>query len=278
MTDPAARPLRPHARAVRPALAAAMLLALPALSALPSPALAGDLSFHAGIEIPAERLGAVFEKTVDTTDPATLVPEPRRGRLLQDEDSASAAAAGIGLLGGCRLALGGGGADVGAEVDLAFHGGAVESRLDGVGESAGRNQLGESWPDDWSFEPGRSYGLTLSLGGARGLYALGGVRRLEARLETGFHGCMDPTPCSTAADTPAFTTGTDGRDLELDGWTAGLGFEKGIREQVSLRLETRYTRYGDHEWTTLFEEVGVTVPAVLQAGGMGLSSNLAWHF
>ena len=45
-----------------------------------------------------------------------------------------------------------------------------------------------------------------------------------------------------------------------------------------MRLETRCIRYGDHEWTTLFEEVGVRVPAVLKARGIGLSSNLAWHF
>ena len=265
-------------RPLPPVLTAATLLVLPALSADPSPVSAGDLSFHAGVEIPAERLGVSFDKTVDSSDPATLVPEPRRGRLLQDEDSASAAAAGIGLFGGGRMALGAGGAYLGAEVDLALHGGAVEGRLDGVGESSGRNQLGESWPDPWSFEPGRSYGLTLELGGPQGLYALGGIRRMEARFETRFHGCMDPSPCSPEADTPDFVSGTDGRDLDLDGWTAGLGWEKGLQGQVSLRLEARYTRYGDQEWTTPFAEVGVTVPAVLQAGGLGLSSSLAWSF
>ena len=45
-----------------------------------------------------------------------------------------------------------------------------------------------------------------------------------------------------------------------------------------MRLETRCTRHGDQGWTTLFEEVGVRVPAVLKARGIGLSSNLAWHF
>ena len=45
-----------------------------------------------------------------------------------------------------------------------------------------------------------------------------------------------------------------------------------------MRLETRCTRHGGQGRTTLFEEVGVTVPAVLKAGGIGLSSSLAWHF
>lgn len=256
--------------AVPPALAAAILLA--------SAASARDLSFHAGIEIPAERLGATFNKSVDNTDPATLVPEPRRGKVFQDEDSGAVTASGIGVSGGCRLALGAGAAYVRAEVDVAFLGGAVDSRLEGVGESSGRNQLGESWPDRWSLDPGRSYGLTLELGGPRGLYALGGVRRMEARYETRFHGCLDPDPCSPEADTPDFVSGTDSRDLDLAGWTAGLGWEKRLQERISLRLETRYTRYEDQEWTTVFEEEGVTVPAVLRARAIGLAGSLAWQF
>ena len=51
-----------------------------------------------------------------------------------------------------------------------------------------------------------------------------------------------------------------------------------IRRQLALRLETRCTRHGGQGWTTLFEEVGVTVPAVLKAGGIGLYSSLAWPF
>lgn len=84
--------------------------------------------------------------------------------------------------------------------------------------------------------------------------------------------------CSAEADTPDFVSGTDGRDLDLDGWTAGLGWEKRLQEQISLRLEARYTRYGDQEWTALFQKVGVTVPSVLQAGGIDLSSSLGWSF
>lgn len=101
---------------------------------------------------------------------------------------------------------------------------------------------------------------------------------MEARYETRFHGCMDPAPCSPEADTPDFVSGTDGRDLDLGGWTAGLGWEKRLQERISLRLETRYTRYEDQEWTTLFEEVWVTVPAVLRTGAIGLSGSLAWQF
>ena len=58
-------------------------------------------------------------------------------------------------------------------------------QLQGVGTSPGRNQLGESWLDQWSLERDRSYGFTLKVGGnpeilkSRGasLYALGGPPR-----------------------------------------------------------------------------------------------------
>ena len=101
----------------------------------------------------------------------------------------------------CRVppALAGSDLHLGGEVDIAFHGGAAEGRLEGVGTSTGRKQLGESWPDHWSLERDRSYGFTLKLGGnpkilrspGASLYAMTGIRRLEARFTTrliGLHG------------------------------------------------------------------------------------------
>ena len=77
---------------------------------------------------------------------------------------------------------------MGGRVDAELHFAAVDGQLQGVGESPGRNLLGESWPDRWTFERKRSYGLTMEVGGSPGalasmdatLYLLGGIR-LEAR-------------------------------------------------------------------------------------------------
>ena len=117
---------------------------------------------YVGVTGMAERLGVFYEKTVDNTDPRNT--SPSRGQVHRAEDTAASAAYGAGFLAGYRLPLGAGGAYLSPEADLSLHGGAVRGHLEGAGFSEGRNQLGESWPEDWSFEARRSYGLTVRLG------------------------------------------------------------------------------------------------------------------
>lgn len=165
-------------------VAVAMLLAIPLMLPPTGAAFAEDQRFYVGIMVPVEQLNASFDKTVDNTADNTLVPEPRKGMVLQDEDSANTSAYGIGLLAGYRASLAESNFYMSGEVDIALHGGTVEGQLAGIGESEGRNQLGESWPDHWSLAKDRSYGFTFKLGGDLGvlgsLYALGGIRRVEA--------------------------------------------------------------------------------------------------
>ena len=263
-------------------VAVAMLLAiLPVLTQI-GVAFAEDQRFYVGVAVPVEQLNVSFDKTVDNTAENTLVPEPRKGMVLQDEASANTSAYGIGLLAGYRASLAKSNFYLGGEVDIALHGGSVEGQLAGIRESSGRNQLGESWPDHWSLAKDRSYGFTLRLGGGfgalRNLYALAGIRRVEAQFTTRYYGCLDASPCSEAEDTPNFVSGTDSRDLDLQGWTVGLGLEKALGQQLALRAETRYTQYATENWVTPFDDVGVTVPAVLEANETSLSLRLARYF
>ena len=141
----------------------------------------------------------------------------------------------------------------------------------GSGHSRDAISSGESWPDHWSLERDRSYGFTLKVGGnpeilkSRGasLYALGGIRRLEGRFTTRFKGCMDPSPCSSGGD-PDFISGTDSRDLELQGWTAGIGMEKMLGQQIAFHAEILHPV----RWRRMGHAVRgrVTVPASLGAG------------
>ena len=243
---------------------------------------AEDRRFYVGLAVPVERLKASFEKTVDNTAVNTLVPAPRRGKVFRDEDSANTGAYGIGLFAGYRLPLAESGYYLSGEVDIALHSGAADSQLAGIGESPGRNQLGENWPDHWSLAKDRSYGFTLKLGVLRSwnanLYALGGIRRVEAQFATRFNGCMDPSPCSPAEDTPNFTSGTDRRDLDLQGWTAGIGVEKALGPQLALRAETHYTQYASEDWVVPFDELGVKVPSVLEAHEVSLLVRFARYF
>ena len=262
--------------------AVAMLLAIPLMLVQTGAVFAEDQRFYVGIAVPLEQLNASFDKTVDNTDENTLVPESRKGMVFRDEDSANTSAYGIGLLAGYRASLAESSFYLSGEVDIALHGGEVEGQLAGIGESEGRNQLGESWPDHWSLAKDRSYGFTLKLGGGfgalRNFYALAGIRRVEAQFTTRYYGCLDASPCSSAEDTPNFVSGTDSRDLDLQGWTAGLGLEKALGQQLALRAETRYTQYASEDWVTPFDDVGVTVPSVLEANEISLSLRLARYF
>lgn len=259
----------------------AMLLALPVTSALTNTAFAHQGRFYVGVQVPVERVDASYDKTVDNTHPDNMTP--RRGMVFHDRDSDDTFAYGIGFLAGYRIPLHTeDGFYVSGEIDLAFHGGQVKGQLRGIGNSAGRNQPGESWPDRWSFEKDRSYGFTIKLGGSPGVlrswdtsvYVLGGIRLIQAQFTNHSNGCLEPRTCSP----DEFTSGTNSRDLDYTAWTYGAGVEKMLSEHLGLRFETRYTQYNSKRWVEWFSDVGVNVPTRVDADDVGLLMSLAWYF
>ena len=157
------------------------------------------------------------------------------------------------------------------EADLAFDNEAVGSQFQGIGESAGRNQLGESWPDRWMYDSDRNVGVSVKLGFSAGplrawnasCYALAGLRRIDGTFSTRFNRCLSPTPCSSAPDTPNFVSGPDNRDLYFQGSLFGIGFDRRVRQRDAVRLELRHTQYDDQSRVAPFGDVGETVPAHL---------------
>ena len=248
-------------------------------------AAAENRGLYVGVVFPLGNLGASFDKTVDNRAPDTLVPEPRRGTVLQDATGDDVFSYGAGAMVGFRMPLGDSGVYLGIEAETNFRGGAAGGEFSGIGMSTGRNQLGEFWPDRWTLEGNLSYGTTLRLSSSpaaltsmnASLYVLGGVRWLEGRFTNMYFGCLSPVPCSATADTPDFVSGTEERDTDLTGWTIGVGAEQAVSSQLALRLEARYTRYGRKRWVTLFDDVGVTVPATLNAEEMGVALGLVWY-
>ena len=265
-----------------PALGAILLFAAA------SSATAGEGVFYAGYAASAERFDATFDKSVDNTDPNTLVPEPRRGMIFRDRDSADGIDLGVGFVGGYRAPLGAGGAYLSTELDATVHSGDADGQLAGVGTSADRKQLGESWPDSWSVRKKRSYGLTLRLGFAPGalgkrdmtLYLLGGVRRVEARFVSNYNGCFTAEPCASPSE---YGSGTDSRDADALAATWGIGVEKRFGKddylrRFALRMEAQFSRYGEKKWVDDFPDIGVTVPSALEADGVGLTVSLVRLF
>ena len=268
----------------RPAIAT--LTVIVGLAASAGVATAQEQGIYIGASGIATQLAASLDKQVDTRAPDTLVPETRRGQLLQDGDSGDTTAYGTGYLVGYRYLIPNSRLHLDIEIEAALDNDAVEGQLPGVGESSGRNQLGESWPDRWEYDADRNYAVTARLGFATGLfragstsfYVLAGMRRIEGTFSNHFNGCLSPMPCSSGADTPDFATGSDSRALTLEGITLGIGVERRLIERLPIRLELRRTEYDDNSWVVPFDDVGVSVPTSVGADQTGLSLSVAWTF
>ena len=183
------------------------------------------------------------------------------------------------LLAGYRWPLGGG-TFLSAEADLALHRGSLEAQLAGSGTSPSGRQLGEVWPDEWSFEKQRSYGVTMRLGGSPGalgsreesVYLLAGLHRVTAQVTVNWHGCLSPVPCTP----DQFTSGTDPRDLDFLTWTVGVGFEEGSGRAPRDPRRGPLRELRRRELGRRLPRVRVTVPTSVRGSGPGLSLMLVF--
>ena len=238
--------------------------------------------FHLGLTLPSGRLDATMRKTVDTTAPNTRVPEPRRGQVFRDEVSGDGFTYGVGALGGYRLPFADGRWFLEGDVGIEWHGGSTEAQFAGVGVSAERRQLGESWPDRWNLAKEASYGATIRLGNDPGgldsrgvaVYLLAGVRLADVRFTSHYTGCFSPEPCDPAE----FGSGISDRNLNLTVWMAGVGLERSLGQRVAIRAEAYYAMYAREEWVTRFDDFVFTVTPGVDASEAGLSLGLVRFF
>ena len=242
-------------------------------------------SFYIGASAGVEHVSMEHAKTVDNTGlPASYLES---GHIHYTSDSAGETGFSGGLLAGYRLNL-----DpsdtlyLGVEIDGQFHGGTTSGMLPGDGESEGRNQYGEAWPDDWSVERKNSYGVTLMfgasppflvslLGPGAGFYALGGARLVDAELNVDYNGC--PTVDAICTSPEEFISGTNSYDETFYAWTAGGGLEKMIGDKIGIRAEVRYTQYLKEDRET-FSESEVKVPISLDGSETGFSVRAVLYF
>lgn len=240
--------------------------------------LARSGQFYFGITATGEWLETSYEKTVDNTAPSNDLPT--KGEIYRNKDSIDGTAYGAGILAGYRVLLGEGNFFIGSEIDAALHGDKVEGTFDGAGDSMGRNQLGENWPERWSFEKKRSYGITLKVGGSpeflqtykANIYAIAGVRLVQTEFKANYTGCFVRTPC-----TDNFTSGTLSRDPNLTAWTGGIGLERMMGEKLAIRSEIRYATYEKENWVNFAEERKIRVPAEIDSNETSLSLGLIWY-
>lgn len=258
-----------------PALVALWLLILP------GPGQAQRGGPYVGLGVLGQRLNVGYEKTVDNTASNNVSLTP--GRVHQSDAAETSVLYGAGYLAGYKIALRPTGIYLSAEGDMVHHSGTVKGALMGAGETSGFNQLGEVWPEDWSFSEDRSYGLTfrvgsgipiLGSGSGASVYALVGLRRARAGFRTEYTGCFTPEPCTEASE---FESGADEFDENFTGWVTGAGLEKrfGI---FSLRGELRHSDRGTAGRVIPFDEVGVRVPVSLNSSGLTFRADLLVYF
>lgn len=242
-------------------------------------------SFYVGISGGVQHSDIEHAKTVDNTDaPSDFL---QAGEIYSTSDSASKTGVGGGLLVGYRLSL-----DpndtlyLGIEVDGQVHDGTVSGMLPGEGESPGRNQRGEAWPDEWSVDRKNSYGATLVLGASPpslvsllgtggGIYVLGGVRRVNAELKVDYYGCFNG---KELCEDDEFEGGTDSHDETFNALTFGGGIEKVIGNSIGIRGEVRHTLYKKEDRETFPDESNIEVPVSLDGSETGFSIKAVVYF
>ena len=256
-----------------------LLVLVVALAVSSAPAIGGEL--YVGVSAAADRLSVGYQKIVDNTNPQNF--SLNQGQTFRDAASGAGFGHSYGFLGGYRMPLSVTGIYVAVEGEMLRHGGAASGRLAGVGTSDGRNQLGEVWPENWSVGQDRSYGVTARLGAGipffgtwfgPSIYALVGLRRLNATFKSGFAGCFEATPCTSPNQ---LVSGSEDFSENSRGLVFGGGLEKRFGS-LALRGEVRVTDFSEAERITRFEDVFVTVPITLQPDSISLGASLVWYF
>ncbi len=259
-------------------LPAAVAIVLPLICAT----VAHASGWYLGVSATMESFDADYDK-ITINGPRS----PRGdGSVFYSDDSSDETMHGLGVLVGYRMPLSESGVYLGGELDFTHHGGTVRGRLAEAGNAPGRNEWGESWSEDWSYEKERSYGLTLKLGmpvetwmgAGASLYALAGVRRADTRIGLGFEGCeTEDADCNGSNLVP----GTFGRGTTVTGWMFGGGFEKMLGEHTAFRTEIRYTDYENNRWTSFPAAPDLDklrIPASVDSDEFGLSLGLIRYF
>lgn len=247
---------------------------------------AQERNLYFGTAIAVSDVEAAIKKTIDNTDPDALVPELRKGQKFTDRDNSNTTGFGLGLLVGYRIPISYNETFLSIEVDLAVDLSDNEGQFTGVGTSTGRNQVGESWPDSWGINGDRNHGVALKISHKpeflrvvdMTFYVLAGVREYRGELLYRYLGCLSIEPCSDADDTPDFETGSYERDIQVDGWMAGLGLGRELAGKTVIRIEARYTQYEESQWEDYFEDLKIRVPAGLDTQNLGVGLTLTRYF
>ena len=271
----------------------------------PAPAFAAQEGVYIGISAAAEELDVSVFKTIDNTPDGNM--SLSQGKIFTERDSDTKTASGFGIVLGYQCPLHYGSLYWSGEINLAYHSGKARGRLEGAEDVAARRtyndandpdlpafsvgpQVGENWPERWTFEKDYSYGVTFRLGGRpefltsalgpdAGLYVLAGVHRVEAEYVNTGTGCFE-TPPALCTDDEDFGASANRTDRDYTTWTLGVGMHAAVAERVGLQVETYYTNYESESLVQLEGTEDLRVRAVHEpdAEEIGLRMRLLRYF
>ena len=217
------------------------------------------------------------------------IADELRNRTFSVSDSKNGAAGGAGVFAGYRFPLGESGFFVSGDIEAMLNFGGTSGRLPGASdpavETAGRNRLGEAWPDEWSFRNKSAYGATVKFGGSPAvfentvIYLLGGFRLAQTVFRIDYSGCHEQAAGQPSAVCGAgtATNGSLRYGKPLKSWMAGAGAERRMAPNLGVRLEARYVGYEKRKESE-FESSAVTdVFNRLSGNGLEFALGLVWY-
>ena len=262
-------------------IAAACLLAAAAASA---PAAEGR--FYAGLSGAAMAFDGRYDKGTYRVDAGGA-----RVSGFRSHDDADDTLRGLGAMLGYRWELTGDGVWLAADLEWLSHSGELSGRNPAAcGHAPPCDWSLDHWADHWTLEPDSSRALTLRLGFRAGflgpdasLYALAGIRRIQADRVLVYSGCVT-TEWGQAEACAPLPGGAPGyvRDVRestgrsFDAWTLGAGAELPLGADYALQAEARYTDYDAERW--LAEFPGGAVPSTHSGREFGLALRVLRYF
>ena len=263
--------------------AAAGLLAA---AAAPAAAPAAEGRFYAGLSGAAMAFDGRYDKGTYRVDAGGA-----RVSGFRSHDDADDTLRGLGAMLGYRWELTGDGVWLAADLEWLSHSGELSGRNPAAcGHAPPCDWSLDHWADHWTLEPDSSRALTLRLGFRAGflgpdasLYALAGVRRIQADRVLVYSGCVT-TEWSEGAVCAPGRGGIPGyvRDVRestgrsFDAWTLGAGAELPLGADYALQAEARYTDYDAERW--LAEFPGGAVPSTHSGREFGLALRVLRYF
>ena len=185
---------------------------------------------------------------------------------------------------GYRLNFAEGTQFVALQAEISLTGDDISGRLDGEGESPGKNFYGEAWPEDWSIETTRSMGVLLKYGIHRSIletldisvYTILGVRQTKLDFFSTFRGCFNDQEC----ELQQFRDDSLALNPEVNVAVGGLGIEAGIGSKTALQIEIRAVEDADSTWLSEFSDDSrdVDVPAGFEISSTDVAVKLVRYF